>query len=458
MGEFGRVSNEEWAGRYRTVAKWLRRRRASRRVILSIFRSWHEWASENVELLRGLNPDQIIERADEATKRELIEIVESIGDYIDGHRDEWRVSYQRKVYSTIRGFFKVNWVNLPENGEIRRSLESRIRRAPELLTLQHLRTICIKSSQMYRAIFMCMFAGAMGVKELLTWSDQGMESYERGLVEVGGERVLVVEFEKRKNNNKEYYTLIGGDALTELEKWIKIREKRREAAIAAGESFPDALFVTNKNTPLKYDGTLRTYWIRKLRQLGIIDAEPLKGKGQRYGYHIHQIRDLFSTQLSGRIERNVREFLMGHTIDPYGYDRFYEDRTRVIVPYLKALPYLNILTSSLPFGKVDETALIEQGRKIQELKEAIKALTERNRQLERDLSRLQEEVELRTPAYRTAQRMIEYERALKRMIEGKEPWPSITDEEPPQGGSSARARGKNREGSREPDYLRALGR
>ncbi|MEM4727206.1 MAG: hypothetical protein QXD04_03000, partial [Candidatus Bathyarchaeia archaeon] len=103
------------------------------------------------------------------------------------------------------------------------------------------------------------------------------------------------------------------------------------------------IFYTNYGTRLT-EGTVRTYWLRKLERLGLI--ERTRGHGARYGKNLHELRDLFKTRwrLSG-CDTEVAEFFLGHEIDRLGYDKspweypeWYEQQ------YRRAEPWLNILS------------------------------------------------------------------------------------------------------------------
>lgn len=65
------------------------------------------------------------------------------------------------------------------------------------------------------------------------------------------------------------------------------------------------------------------------------------------------------------------EFWLGHTVDPLGYDKFYNDQEYVRKQYLIAEKYLNILSTTL--------AAEEVKRQEQELKKMQERLTKLRR-------------------------------------------------------------------------------
>ena len=58
---------------------------------------------------------------------------------------------------------------------------------------------------------------------------------------------------------------------------------------------------------------------------------------------------------------------MGHVVDPMEYNKAWRDEKWVRQEYMKALPWLNILSSPRAFGQVDEDEVIYLRRRVQEL-------------------------------------------------------------------------------------------
>ena len=89
-----------------------------------------------------------------------------------------------------------------------------------------------------------------------------------------------------------------------------------------------------------YKGFFRLSW-----RVGLISKK--RGEpGVRCGFNCHEMRDLArSVWHQTGADRDVAEFMMGHTVDPLRYDKIYVlDPRWVQVEYRKALPYLNLLT------------------------------------------------------------------------------------------------------------------
>ena len=99
--------------------------------------------------------------------------------------------------------------------------------------------------QRERAICMCMLQSGQSVKQVVTdLSGQG----ERIMQEISsGKQRIRIDFPERKGNNFPYFTFISKDAVTEIRKWLPLREDiLRKTGRKTGH-----LFITGKGQPLK---------------------------------------------------------------------------------------------------------------------------------------------------------------------------------------------------------------
>lgn len=377
-----RLSNEEWGSQYESIDKWLLRRPKSRRVYLSTFRRWFDWASDNIAEVKGLNPDELVAFQKNARKGEDNEdyhILDKTATWIleKGREGKWRRGYQKKNLTTVRSFFKSNRVALPDDGEIWRDIDNGIAPddAPELMTLEIAKRVVENSNELYKAIFLSMIAGGMGLNEIIKFSQQGIDSIKKGIIRPKEERLLRINFTGRKTNRHPYFTLIGGDALTALETYLNVRKSRKKAFEKnTGNKYPTDIFVTNTHNPILQEHTIRTYWLRKLHRIGLINRIPGAPSSTRYGLHPHQLRDLFKNQWTiahrGQ-EDKISEFILGHRLDRYNYNKFYKVKMGqevVYEEYLKTLPYVNIISSSIPFGLIDSTEISTIRGEVEQLK------------------------------------------------------------------------------------------
>jgi hypothetical protein len=89
-------------------------------------------------------------------------------------------------------------------------------------------------------------------------------------------------------------------------------------------------------------------WLHQARRIGLIPKKEGK-RGCKYGFNPHEMRDIAKSLLHTKakadgFDMDCCEFWLGHTVDPLGYDKFYNDAEYVRKHYLIAEKYLNILS------------------------------------------------------------------------------------------------------------------
>ena len=291
-----------------------------------IFRDFLVWLTENGGVFSELSPDEMVDwQRASPYGYELLDVVQEWARFKSG-----RVGYLEKRYGVVKSFFRHNRVALPGDPGFR--LRGDVPPVEGTLSIDELRRILASCNRVYRAVFLCMFQGGMGAGELVYWSDNGLDSL---LDQLGRERYIKVDLpgRKKQRNVTPYYTFLGRDAIEALKRWVEIRPDG------------DSVFNTQFGTPLSYK-TMFTYWNDHQRRLGLIDQENTD-KGKRYGKNIHELRDLFRTRWrrSG-VETDYAEFFMGHTeaFDRDNYDKISRDESHTRQMYMKAEPWLNILS------------------------------------------------------------------------------------------------------------------
>ncbi len=188
-------------------------------------------------------------------------------------------------------------------------------------------------------------------------------------------------------NVKPYKTFIGGDAKAALLKYLPYRVLARDKfdgtrgkdrfLVIRGKNFagkeyvekefnPNAILYSSWGTPIN-ENAIYDYWRRKLVALGIRipvgDGDPTN----RYGDNQHEIRDVLRSQWQKtNADKTVIEYMLGHTIDPLGYNKAYKDDAWVISEIRKAMHMLNIMSSNLPFGLVTKEEYDTQVYSLQE--------------------------------------------------------------------------------------------
>ena len=190
---------------------------------------------------------------------------------------------------------------------------------------------------------------------------------------------------------KPYFTFVGSEAIGALNEYMGDRP-----------SGSDCIFVNQFEHPLS-DKDIWRYWNRNLKRIGLIQEAPNGSGSTRYGgKNPHELRDFFRTrwQKSGA-DKDVGEFLMGHDIDPLGYNKAMGDADYVRRIYRHAEPWLNILYDDREKISVDS---LEEVRS--EMEQRIRDL-ERGNERARKLEMLLEDPDVYQAFVETLQRLKE---------------------------------------------------
>jgi len=286
-------------------------------------------------------------QADNGTKYEILDLVQ---DYIISL--EGRHGTKKTKYTAVRGFFKANRAELPSDDFNIKGDAPKVRGR---LTPENLKRMVLSCKPVYRALYMCMFAGGMGQDEAVYWSNNGVVKLLEDL-EKNPDYVRVdLRGRKAMKNVRPYYTILMGDALDELKKWME--ERPRDAAAIFTNQFGDP--ITKK--------AIYTYWLRHMQSLGLVEAGD--DSSHRTGRNVHELRDVFRTQWEkSPAAGSVAEFALGHVVDELGYNKAHLDEAWVVREFRKAGPMLNILTSGRPYGRVDESEVDRLRRENEDLR------------------------------------------------------------------------------------------
>ncbi|MEM4246464.1 MAG: hypothetical protein QW390_04120 [Candidatus Bathyarchaeia archaeon] len=194
------------------------------------------------------------------------------------------------------------------------------------------------------AFYLTLWMGLMDQERFQQFNLTHGEPLGRHLREKGVDEHFMVRFPMgRKANPQGFHTFIGKDA---LEAWRRYFEMERgypkpgEAALLdeAGKPYrKKALYMAHLRLCRE---TLRLHGYEK-------------GRSVRYGYNLHEFRDLAKTLLhigakGEGLDMACVEYRMGHRLraDPYGYDKFYADRGYMLQQYRIAERHLNIVSGA----------------------------------------------------------------------------------------------------------------
>ena len=209
-----------------------------------------------------------------------------------------------------------------------------------------------------------MFQAAMGLDEIVYWNEHGWTQLKADLK--GDPEVIRVQLAGRKHvkNKRPYYSFLGGDAIRSIRAWLPNR-----LADAT------AVFVNIRGVPLTKSG-IRAYWLRHLRKIGLIGPQQNGNVNYRTGLNLHELRDVFRSQWSkSPAKYEVGAYFMGHVVDKLAYDKSFRDVDFYRREYLKALPNLQLMSSGVPYGRVDLN-------EVETLKREIKRMQTENQRIQ----------------------------------------------------------------------------
>jgi len=325
-----------------TVQKWFSRLSPeTAKVSQSIFSSFMKYLKENGGSLADLDPDGLVEfqkLCDNGSKYEILDVVQAWILSMGNHRQ----SYKKRSYAAVKSFFLHNRAPLPKDAAFRiRGDKPKVRGR---LTIDIIKNVVLASNVTYRAIFLSMFQGGMGLGEFLEWNQTGLQ---RLIAELRDNSDLIrIELSGRKHsrNKRNYYTYIGRDALEAIRLYLE-KIPRREGVI----------FINQLGDPVSKNA-VKKYWSDKIYKLGYASrtSEP-NYQGHRTGMNIHELRDMFRSQWELSPAKGVAaEYFLGHRIDDLDYNKIFDINEKFArQEYRKAEPYLSIMSDDKAFGKID---------------------------------------------------------------------------------------------------------
>jgi hypothetical protein len=301
----------------------------------------------------GVGPKQLLVRQLQA--EDEYELVDLIQKYLDSRHD-LRVGSKRQVLQLLRSFFKKNRCSLPADAEF--TIRSEIPPTESKLTVKEIRAAVLGLPPLWQSIFAVKYMALLDTKRLAWMSRHCADQVVRQLR--AGELPVRVDLPcgRKKNANERgamYFTYFGRDAADALRRYFT--EIRGWPGPGEAIWIYEAPATTKRKGPLKPPGAVTRKnigqrWIRTMRHLKFV---PRMGhsKNLRYGFHLHEMRDVATTQLhvnaKGRgLDMDCVKFWCGQvgSIDRNKYDKFYKEQDYVLQQYKIAEPYLNILTGS----------------------------------------------------------------------------------------------------------------
>jgi hypothetical protein len=363
--ENNRINSVEKPG-YNAYNQWLGRLKASTaKTASSNFLRYMAWVEKEGGKFSAYTPDQMVEYQKAANNEQRYELLDLAQRYIGGL--EGRGGYIRNQYNCIRSFFTHSRAELPRDPLFK--ARGTVEKVVGHLDAAEIRDIVLSCNAMYQAVFMSMFSAALDREMFLYWNLNGLAQLREDLKK--DPEVIRVSLPGRKamRNEAPYYSFVCSDAVELLKKWLIQREKLVKLFSKRYEGYedPGAIFLGQKGEPVGKIA-IHSVWIHHCRRLGLLSSKT-NGGAPRFGKNLHELRDSYRSlfQKSGA-DIIVAEFSMGHTVDKLGYNKATQDEDWVREEYLKAMPWLNVLSSPKPHGFEERDEVRRLQRDLEEAK------------------------------------------------------------------------------------------
>jgi hypothetical protein len=240
-------------------------------------------------------------------------------------------------YATVRSFFMFHRADLPT---VRVNWQPTKDATIGRLNIDILPVLLVGSTLRDRAIYLSFFQGLMDQHRFFTYFN--MKGFELGrhVKETGVLKPFRIDFLRgRKQNRHSFNTWLGRES---LEAW-KLYFERIRGYPKQGE--PAA--IDNRRKALRKEAFVRVH-TRRLARLKII--QPGNSTDTRYGYNIHEFRDLARSVLEKAkgegFNTNSAEFWMGHNVDSLFYNKIWKlDPEYNLKQFKIAEKYLSILSN-----------------------------------------------------------------------------------------------------------------
>jgi hypothetical protein len=268
--------------------------------------------------------------------------------------------------SHLRSFFLNNGVELPPIG----SWQPQPTHEPVKgnLTVEKVREVISHANLRDTAIFLTMFQSLMDLERFTYFNRKYGLALVRHLKNKSPDEPFRIDFlAGRKRNRRAYYTFIYSDALTAWRNYFD-----RERGWPQRENEP--LAITSQGTPPKKEA-IRAAFTTITKRLRM---RPKITGGRPSGVSPHEafrdvVRSHLQTAKKKGFDITCSEFFMGHSIDPYNYNKFAELEPEYVLENAKiASQYLNIISNP----ETTNEELRKRDAQVQELRDKYERLEE----------------------------------------------------------------------------------
>lgn len=349
------------------VVRWLGRLGGeTRHSYFYNFRGWLLWLWRVPEW-SGKTPTQILEWQDQAHGRERFQLLDLMTEYVQEKGGTYKGMSSR--LSHLRSFFLHNRVELPDI----KDWQPHPTHEPTQgnLTTERVHDIISHANMRDTAIFLTMFQSMMDLHRFTQFNQKYTLQLVTHLKEKGVDEPFRIDFlSGRKRNRRAFYTFIYHDALVAWRNYFD-----SERGWPKHENEPMAM--TWKGTPPKKEA-IRASFTTISRRLHL---RPKTSNGRPSGVSPHEafrdvVRTLLQTAKRKGFDTTCAEFWMGHSVDPYNYNKFAELEPDYVIENAKiASQYLNII-SHAPTEENEErdTHIKQLQAKYEVLEEQVRSL------------------------------------------------------------------------------------
>jgi hypothetical protein len=292
--------------------------------------------------------------------------VRSIGDLTKRTRTN--------ALNAIKSWYKDNEAAFPTAASIRIKGNPNLPKVKAILKVDKLRVIIGGGSPLEKSMFITGFQAFLGREEFEHVNNncagqirEQLEPYnlgEPGFDEdaIPADIVVRLDLPGRKLDPEDqlpFYSFFYKDSVIALHQCL-VHKKRKLAAA-------NAVWLNNLGNPVSGQGYSDAFRAR-VRSLGWIPDARGQGRRARYGYNVHEMRDVPRGRLQLAVkplgfDEKVAEFCFGHVrkIDSNMYNKFYETEPDYVVGQARLVaPLLNILSVHDPAAAFEEQGRIKQ--------------------------------------------------------------------------------------------------
>ena len=355
------------------VQNWLNRLDPETRP--SYFSSFKDWLLFlwSFPLWSGKLPSELLEWQENAKGRDRFILVDLMIQRVQKKGGTYSSMSSR--LSHTRSFFHHNRVELPGLG----GWKPRPTKEPVQghLTVPQVAEIITHANLRDMAIFLTMFQSLMDLERFVQFNKKYAAALVDHLKHKSLNEPFRIDFRTgRKKNHRGFYTYIHHDA---LQAWLNYFERER-----GWPKENEPIAVTLRGTaPTK--PAVRGNFTRIASKLRLRRQH---SKGEKTGVSPHEafrdvVRSMLQTAKKSGFDTTCAEYWMGHTIDPYNYNKFTELEPDYVMENAKiAAEYLNIITRrSEPMSEITGEQLLQVIRDnptlVQQLAEMVKNQSEK---------------------------------------------------------------------------------